>query len=131
MNSLCLLFSLIFQKSFNNTDLPKDWKQANLVPVFKGKGNKYDVNNYRPITPTSTIGKVVETIIHNYITEHCEKLKLLHSAQHGFRSKHFTTSNLLELLNDLTCYINNGHSVDLIMIDFSKASFNLRQLINL
>ena len=27
----------------------------------------------------------------------------------------------LELLNDLTCYIDNGHSVDLITIDFSKA----------
>ena len=57
--------------------------------------------------------------------EYCEKFKLLHSAQHGFRNKYSTTSNLLELLNDLlhdlTCYINNGHSVDLITIDFSKA----------
>ena len=51
-------------------------------------------------------------MIHNHIVEHCEKFKLLHSAQHGFRNKHSTTSNLLELLNDLTCYINKGHSVD-------------------
>ena len=29
--------------------------------------------------------------------------------------------NLLEFLNDFTCYIDNGHSVNLIMIDFSKA----------
>ena len=89
-NSLCLPLSLLFQKSFNNSDLPDDWKQANVVPVFKEKGNKYDVNNYRPISLTSTIGKVMETMIHNHITEHCDKFKLLHSAQHGFRNKHST-----------------------------------------
>ena len=32
-----------------------------------------------------------ENMIHNHITEHCEKFKLLHSAQHGFRNKHSTT----------------------------------------
>ena len=101
--------------------MPDDWKQANVVPEFKGKGNKYDINNYRSISLTSTIGKVMETIIHNHITEHCDKFKLLHPDQHGFRNKHSTTSNLLELLNDLTSYINNGQSVDLITIDFSKA----------
>ena len=60
-------------------------------------------------------------MIHIHITEHCEKFKLLNSAHHGFRNKHSTTSNLLELLNDLTGYINNWHSFDLITIDFSKA----------
>ena len=69
-SSLCLPLSLLFQKSFNNSDLPDDWKQANVVPVFKGKSNKYDVNNYRPISLTSTIGKVMETKIHNHITVH-------------------------------------------------------------
>ena len=96
-------------------------ERANVVPVFKGKGNKYNVNNYRRINLTRTIGKVMETMIHNHITEHCDKFKLLHSAQHGFRNKHSTKSNLLELLNDFTCSINDGHSVDLITIDFSKA----------
>ena len=62
----------------------------------------------------------METMIHNHVTEHGEKCKLLHSAQHGFRNKHFATSNLLELLNDLTCYVNNGHSVDLITINFPR-----------
>ena len=121
LNSLCLPLSLIFQKSFNNSDLPDDWKRANLVPVFKGKDNKYDVNNYRPIKLSSTIGKIIEIIIHNHVTEQCEKLKLLHSAQHGFRNKYSTASNLLKSPNDLTCYVTNGQLVDLKTIDFSKA----------
>ena len=60
----------------------------------------------------------MKTMTHNYITEHYEKFKELHSTQHEFRNKHSTTLNLLELLNDLTYYINNGHAVDLITIDF-------------
>ena len=79
-NSLCLPLSLIFQNSFNNSDQRDDWKRANVVPVFKGIDNKYDVNNYRSISLTSTISKVMETMIHNHITEHCKKFKLLHSA---------------------------------------------------
>ena len=63
----------------------------------------------------------METVIHKHITEYCDKFKLLLSDQHGFRNKDSTTSNLLELLNDLSSYINNGQSVDLITIDFSKA----------
>ena len=51
-NLLCLPLSLIFQKSFDNSDLLDDWKRANVVPVFKGKGNKYNVNNYRSISLT-------------------------------------------------------------------------------
>ena len=75
--SLCLLLSLIFQKSFNNSDLPDVWKRASVVPVFKGKGNKYDVNNYRPISLTSTIGKEMETMVHNHKTVHSDKFKFL------------------------------------------------------
>ena len=117
-----IMFTTFFNisKFFNNLELPDDWKRDNVVPVFKGKGNKYDVNKHKPISLTSIIGKVKETIIYNHITEYCEKYKLLHSAQHGFRNKHSITSNLLELLNNLTYYINNGHSVDPITIDFPK-----------
>ena len=49
--------------------------------------------------------------------------KLLSNSQHGrFRQQYSTTSNLLELLNDVTQDIeNNNNNVDLITIDFSKA----------
>ena len=36
------------------------------------------MNNSFHYLPTSTIGKVMETIIHNHITEHCDKFKLLY-----------------------------------------------------
>ena len=62
----------------------------------------------------------MESIVHKHIIKHCDKHKLLSNSQHGFRQQYSTTSNLLELLNDVTQDIDNNNNVDLISIDFSK-----------
>ena len=41
--------------------VPDDWKTANVTPIFK-KGNRQRVENYRPVSLTSLIGKVCETV---------------------------------------------------------------------
>ena len=61
------------------------------------------------------------SIVHKHIINHCDKHKLLSNSQHGFRQQYSTTSNLLELLNDVTQDIDNNNNVDLIKIDFFKA----------
>ena len=75
---------------------------ADIVPTFKGKGSKYDVNNYRPISLTSTICKLMESVIHNNISDHCNLNNILTPEQHGFRNNYSTTSILLKLLSDIT-----------------------------
>ena len=65
--------------------------------------------------------KEIESIIYDEIYNHCVTNNLLSGSQHGFRKKKCTTSNLLELNNDQTRFLNDGNSVDLITSDFSKA----------
>ena len=52
----------LFQKSLETNQIPDDWKRANITPIFK-KGDKSNVENYRPISLTSFYGKVLEKII--------------------------------------------------------------------
>ena len=71
---LCLLFNLSLQTG----SVPSDWKYANVTPIFK-KGSKCDPGNYRPISLTSHVCKIMETIIKSYMTNYLETNQLIDS----------------------------------------------------
>ena len=52
----------IFNLSLESSVVPYDWRSANVTPVHKG-GSKKMVSNYRPISLTSTVSKIMESII--------------------------------------------------------------------
>ncbi|KFV15868.1 RNA-directed DNA polymerase from mobile element jockey, partial [Tauraco erythrolophus] len=54
--------SIIYQSSWESEDVPADWKQASVIPVYK-KSVKEDPGNYRPVSLTSVPGKIMEKII--------------------------------------------------------------------
>ena len=53
--------------------------------------------------------------------DYLRKYNLISRHQHGFLSQHFTTTELLETLNNWTLALRNKHVVDAIYFDFSKA----------
>ena len=55
--------SIIFRIIYNTRIVPSEWKLSNVVPIYK-KVDKKDIKNYRPISLTSIIAKVMERIIH-------------------------------------------------------------------
>ena len=56
----------LFNCSLSSGNVPKIWKQANVTPIYK-KNESSDVSNYRPISLLSTVGKVVEKIVHKHL----------------------------------------------------------------
>ena len=52
----------MFNMSLQEGIVPLEWKEANIVPMFK-KGSRNKSVNYRPVSLTSVICKLLETII--------------------------------------------------------------------
>ena len=122
-DELCTPLSIIFNKSLDEGVVPADWRTAHIIPVFK-KGSRSKVGNYRPISLTSVIGKVLEKLIRDHITEHLDKHNLIANTQHGFRKgKSYTTmtTNLIEYLEVITKLIDEGTPVDVVYLDLAKA----------
>ena len=56
---------------------------------------KSDPGNYRPVSMTSVISKVMESIIRDAIVEHLVKNNFLSDEQHGFVPQRYCISQLL------------------------------------
>ena len=112
--------SKIFQKSLESGQIPMDWKLANITPIFK-KGSKFDVNNYRPISLTCIVCKIMESVIKDHIMDHLEKELLLIASQHGFLRKKSCLTNLLSYLEKVSKMLDDGENIDLIYLDYAKA----------
>ena len=62
---------ILFNKALNEGILPSDWKLANVTSIFKS-GDKTKSSNYRPISITSILCRMLESIIKNAVMEHCK-----------------------------------------------------------
>ena len=117
---LAPIIQLLFQKSISTGKIPTDWTKANVSPVFK-KGSKSDPANYRPISLTCILCKVMEHIIASKLTQHLNQYNILYDLQHGFRDRRSCETQLIQLVEDLGRQLVKGKQVDLVLLDFSKA----------
>ena len=59
----------IMNRSLKTGEIPRDWKDAIIVPLFK-KGSRSEASNYRPVSLTCIICKVMEKIIQLELMNH-------------------------------------------------------------
>ena len=112
--------SVIFNATFYLSELPSPWLTSTVIPLFK-KGQRNLVSNYRPISLTSTCCKVMESIIHDSLSNHLLSNNLISEHQHGFLKKRSTVTNLLSSLHHWVSSLNSRKSTDVIYVDFAKA----------
>ena len=91
-----------------------------MSPLFK-KLEKSDPANYRPISLTCILCKVMEHIVALNLSQHLNRNNVLYGLQHGFLEKRSCETQLIELVEELSRKLSNGHQVDLVLLDFSKA----------
>ena len=91
----------IFTKSLNTGECPTDWRSANVTPIHK-KGDRTLPSNYRPVSLTSQVCKVLETIVREHLLRHLTENNILSDKQHGFRQGRSCLTNLLDTLENWT-----------------------------
>ena len=112
--------SAFFNQSLDTGYLPKEWTSAWITPVFK-KGARSDPANYRPVSLTCIACKLLEHCITTHVRGHLDKHGILSPANHGFRKNHSCETQLLQTTHDLLNLRDQGHQVDVAILDFSKA----------
>ena len=73
-NAVFMSLHAVLCSAWNTDIIPTDWKRGLVVPLWKGKGDLHDCNNYRSVTLLSVLGKVFAWIIldrvHHHLLEH-------------------------------------------------------------
>ena len=110
----------LFVLSYEKGQIPKKMKCANVIPIFKA-GDKRCPNNYRPVSITPIVSKLMESIIKDDLEKHVYGSEILHSSQHGFCRGKSTSSNLIEFCDDVTNAAENHQSLSVIYTDLRKA----------
>ena len=75
--------TVIFEKSSQSSEVPTDWKRANIIHIFK-KGEKEDPRNYRTVSLTSVPRQIIEQILLETMLGHLENKELIGGNRHGF-----------------------------------------------
>jgi len=71
--------TLLFNLSMSECKVPHDWKLANVTPIYK-QGSRNSPENYRPISLTCHLSKVMESIVRDVITQHLKMFDLITSS---------------------------------------------------
>ena len=111
---------LLFDHSLNEGRLPCDWKIAQVSPIFKC-GSKSTATNYRPVSLTSVPCKMMERFLAEHIMSFLESNNLISPNQFGFRKGRGTEDQLLLAYSDVVKWVDEGCTVDMVFLDYSKA----------
>jgi hypothetical protein len=119
-NVLSKPISYLFNISLTTGKVPNDWKIANVTPIFKS-GPKNTPGNYRPVSLTSVLCKLLERFIRDDIILHLTQHDFLTGKQHGFVSNRSCMTNLLQAMDDWTKLLDCNNNIDVLYLDFKKA----------
>ena len=100
-------------------NLPKEFRNATFVSLFKNRGSKPDCGNYRDISLLSVAGKILAQVILNRLITNISEENLL-EAHCGFRPNCSTTDMIFSVHQVQKCIEENMDLVA-VFIDLTKA----------
>jgi len=90
------------------------------MPIYK-KGQKKDPGNYRPVSLTSVLGKVMEQFLLSVLTGRVKGNQGIRHNQHRFMKGRSILTSVISFYDQETCVVDEGKAVGVIYLNFSKA----------
>ena len=110
----------LFNSSLRSSTVPDIWKKANVSPILK-KDDKSSVDNYRPISLISLVGKTLEKAIFKHVHNFLFDNHIITPFQSGFTHGDSTVNQLLDIYNTFCWALDEGKEVGAVFCDISKA----------
>ena len=115
-NSLTHIYNL----TLSTSDIPADFKVARVTPVYKRKGSKSDINNYRPISVIPTLAKILEFIVKSQLENYCSTFSILSPFQHAYQKHKSTVTALHQITDDILKEMDKGFVTACVFLDLTK-----------
>ena len=114
--------TVMMSKIINNGKVPDQWKVAIVRPLHK-KGNRQNIENYRPISNNSSITKIFERLVLSRISEieKRENCELTGTSQYGFKKNCSTETACLDLQSKIASHCDKGEYVTISSLDLTAA----------
>lgn len=118
-NTALLFLTVLFNNCLNNGYFPSAWKSAKIIPIKKKEGSNR-VEEFRPISLLSNIGKVFELVIKQKM-ENAFVIDPIPAFQFGFLKNHSTQHALLKFHTDVCTNLRDEKCTVAISLDIEKA----------
>jgi retron-type reverse transcriptase len=106
--------SCIINQSFQEGKFPENLKLSLVTPIYK-KDERQDPGNYRPISITSPMSKILEKAFLTQLEKHLENNQLLSERQHGFQKGKSTVTALFDIVTEIYDCLENREKINQIL----------------
>ena len=107
----------LFYISLKTGNVPQGWKIVNVTPIYK-KGSKSDPKNYRPVSLTPIVSKVLEKVVLSQLAADLKEHSILAENQTQLlQSSHSWAESLDKNIPIDIIYLDLSHAFDLISHD--------------
>ena len=117
---LAPILASFFNASLESSVIPNDWKIARVTPVYKGKGDRMDKSNYRPISVLSHIAKILEREVQSRLLTYLVENEYIALDQSAYRPYHGTHTSLQRVINDWLDVVSDDMYIGVCLLDISK-----------
>ena len=105
---------------FTTGQFPNIYKQATVIPLYK-KDDRLSTAQYRPISLTCNISKIIEKSIKNRIVNFLNQHNFFSNKQYGFRKNRNTQDAIINLVTHIYSALDNDKNAFCVFLDLKKA----------